>query len=232
MLFILQENYRVFLDINRYAGQWPWLDALMIFLANGLIFFWPIFLILLWGLPHPWRTHPLGSEQAGILQECRATVLWTPLACLLAYGFNLSIEQVIFEPRPFISHTVHLLVTHVADDSFPSDHTAVSFAIVGMMFFTFSWLLMQIAKKRTGLAGLQVWSNILVRRPLLFMGVALLFGCCIGIGRVFVGVHYPGDIIGGICSGCGAAAFITLLRRLLARPTETVLRFAERIRLT
>src|SRR3982074_499586 len=104
MLFILQENYRVFLDINRYAGQWPWLDALMIFLANRLIFFWPLFLIFLWGLPRPWRTHPLGSEKAGIIQEYRATVLWTPLACLLAYGFNLGIEQVIFEPRPFISH--------------------------------------------------------------------------------------------------------------------------------
>jgi undecaprenyl-diphosphatase len=226
MPFILQENYRVFLDINHYAGHWPWLDVLMIFCANILIFFWPVLLLLLWGLPRPWRTHPLGPEEAGIIQECRSTALWAPVACILAFAFNLIIENFIFEPRPFISHTVHLLVTHTADDSFPSDHVAVSFAIIGTLFFAIPWLLMRVTKKRT---GLQILSDSLVRRPLILMGIALLMGCCIGFARVYVGVHYPGDIIGGAISGCCAAAVITLLRRLLARPTEMILRFAERL---
>jgi undecaprenyl-diphosphatase len=232
MSLILQENYLIFLDINRYAGDWPWLDGLMIFLANILIFFWPLFLLALWGLPRPWRTRPLGEEEASILQECRATVLWAPLACVLAYGFNLAFEQVIFEPRPFVTHHVHLLVSHVADDSFPSDHVAVSFAIVGMILFTIPWLLMSVVKKQRGCTGWQALLDMLMRRPLVFMGIALLFGCSIAVARVFVGVHYPGDVIVGAFDGCCAAACITLIRRFFfVRPTEAVLRFIERMRL-
>ena len=54
---------------------------------------------------------------------------------------NLLIEQFVFEPRPFVTHKVHLLVGHAADSGFPSDHTAWSFAVIGMLLFTFVPLL-------------------------------------------------------------------------------------------
>lgn len=229
MSFLLHENYQFFLDINRYAGHWPWLDGVMIFFANTMIFFWPVFLLLLWGRPRAWRRHPLRPGEAAIIQECRATVLWIVGACLLAYAFNLGIEHWIFEPRPFVSHTVHLLLSHAADDSFPSDHTAVSFAIVGMLFFTFPALLFAAGRKRVEQEGRQRAFGLL--RPLLFMGTALVLACSIGLARVFVGVHYPGDILGGALSGLCAATVVTLMRRRLARPTDELIHLAERFRL-
>jgi undecaprenyl-diphosphatase len=231
MLFFLQENYHVFLDLNKFAGKSPLLDAVMIFCANTLIFLWPILLILLWGRPLSWRKRPLRPGEAEIVQECRSIVLWIAAACLLAYGFNLGIEHVIFEPRPFVAHPhhVHLLIFHPADDSFPSDHSAWSFAVVGMLLFSFPfWLLSAWRKRLTFLNTGGIMSLFL---PLVLMGIAVVMACSIGIARIFVGVHYPGDIVGGAVSGLLAAGIVTLLRHWLEKPTHAVLQLAQRFRL-
>ncbi len=228
MSTVIQFNYRLFQDINIHAGHLVWLDALMIFCANTLIFLWPLVLLMLWGRPLSWRKRPLRPGEAEMVRECRAVVLWTGVACLIAYGLNLLIEQVVFEPRPFVSHPVHLLVAHPADDSFPSDHAAWSFAVVGMLLFLFLPIFVATWRKRAewrrgGFAYLLL--------PLLLMGVALTIACSIGLARVFVGVHYPGDIAGGAFDGLVAAGIVTQVRYWLRRPTDAILRFAQGLHL-
>ena len=147
---LLQLNYMLFQEINAPAGSHPWFDALMIFCANSLIFFFPLLLIMVWGRPLKWRKRALLSGEAELLQERRALVLWVALACLLAFGLNLLIEQFVFEPRPFISHRVHLLVNHPADASFPSDHAAWSFAVVGMLLLLLLPPFIAAWRKRAG----------------------------------------------------------------------------------
>jgi len=67
--------------------------------------------------------------------------------------------------------------------------------------------------------------------PLLLMMLAIVMACVIGVARVFVGVHYPGDIIGGAITGTVSAAIVTTLRsRVFQRPTGVVLNFAQRLR--
>src|SRR5947209_12187200 len=145
---LTQLNYTLFQDINAHAGEFQGLDALMVFCANVLIFFWPIFLLIVWGIPLNWRRRALQPGEAEIVEERRAVVLWVAIACLLAYAINLLIEQFVFEPRPFVTHKVHLLVSHAADSGFPSDHTAWSFAVIGMLLFAFVPLLLAWQKKQ------------------------------------------------------------------------------------
>jgi undecaprenyl-diphosphatase len=201
----------------------------MIFCANALIFFWPIFLLFVWGTPLNWRRRALQSAEAEMVEERRAVVLWVAIACLLAYGINLLIEQFVFEPRPFVTHKVHLLVSHAADSGFPSDHAAWSFAVLGMLLFAFLPGYISTRRKRT--AKGQPFHRVLSRKPLVFIIVAFVIGCIIGLARIFVGVHYPGDILGGAIDGLAAAYIVTLLRRWLNRPTHTVLQFAHTLRL-
>lgn len=227
MTLLLQFNYALFQDINTYAGHWLWLDDFMIFCANNLIFLWPLLLLVLWGRPLSWRNRPLRPGEVEIAQESRSIVLWVGVACLLAYLLNLSIERFLFEPRPFISHHVHLLITHPADDSFPSDHTAWSFAVVGMLFFSLPRVWLAAATARLNFKQ-ERWLLLL---PLLLMGLALVIACTIGIARVFVGVHYPGDILGGAISGLLASVIVTWIRQRLQKPTQTVLQFANRLHL-
>lgn len=225
---LLQLNYRLFQLVNAPAGSHPILDALMIFSANSLIFLWPLLLLMVWGIPVSWRRRALRPGEAEIIQERRALVLWVAFACLLGYAINLMLEQFIFEPRPFISHKVHLLVAHAADASFPSDHSAWSFAVVGMLLFALFVPTINVLRTRRLRSGQVESGSLLV--PLLLLVAAIVIASVIGIARVYVGVHYPGDIIGGALDGLIAAFVITLLRHWLERPTHAVLRFAQSLR--
>jgi undecaprenyl-diphosphatase len=124
MSLLMQWNDALFQARNSHAGAYPWLDALMVWCANALIFCFLLVMLLMWGRPLNWRKQQLSAREQEILRERRAAVLWVAIACLAADAFNMVVEHLMFEPRPFISQHVHLLISHVADDSFPSDHTA------------------------------------------------------------------------------------------------------------
>lgn len=83
------------------------------------------------------------------------------------------IHLFLFEPRPYITNDILPLITHQADASFPSRHASISFA----MAFAFLYF-----KSKLGI-------------PILLMA------SWVGISRVYVGVHYPLDILGGFVVG-------------------------------
>lgn len=226
---LLQENYMLLQEINAPAGSHPLLDAIMVFCANSLIFFFPLVLLMVWGRPLSWRKRALRPDEANLLQERRALVLWVALACVLAYALNLLIEQFVFEPRPFISHKVHLLVSHAADASFPSDHAAWSFAVVGMLVLLLVPPFVAAWRKRTEGWRTSGFASIFV--PFLLLLLALVIACSIGLARIYVGVHYPSDILGGAIDGLIAACIVTGVGRWLSRPTNAVIRFAQTLRL-
>ncbi len=231
MSMLYHLNYVLFQDLNSQAGHYPWLDTLMIFCANYLIFFFPVILLLLWGIPLAWRHRPVSTEEAGLLQRRRAVVLWIAIACVLSFALNLLIEQFVFEPRPFITHKVHVLISHAPDASFPSDHTAWSFAVFSVLLFA---LLPSLLSARHGNAeGISTGTE---KRPsaglpLLLIVVSFVVACSIGLARVFVGVHYPGDVLGGALDGLLAGLIATVLLQVLSRPTNAVLQFARNVRL-
>lgn len=79
-----------------------------------------------------------------------------------------------FEPRPYITNGILPLISHTnADASFPSRHTSIAF-IMALPYFYY--------KSR--------WATILI-----------LLATWVGISRIYVGVHYPLDIIGGVLVG-------------------------------
>jgi membrane-associated phospholipid phosphatase len=80
--------------------------------------------------------------------------------------------------------------------SFPSDHAALFFAIV-----TGIWL----ANRRAGLFAL----------------VYVLIAIC--LPRLYVGIHYPSDIIAGALIGFGAVSLLSQWRTVWARPILRVL---------
>ncbi len=229
MSSILQLNYLLFQKINAPAGSHPFFDTAMIFCANLLIFCWPLLLLLVWGVPLNRRKRALSPVEAELLAQRRSVVLWVAFACLLAYAFNLLLEQFIFEPRPFVSHMAHQLITHPADASFPSDHSAWSFAVFGMLLFVLIPAMLSTLRRRS-IDGHQSTSSSLIV-PALLLIIAFVIACTIGVARIYVGVHYPGDILGGAIDGLIAALLITLLSRWLRKPTHAVLRFAHRLRL-
>ncbi len=88
------------------------------------------------------------------------------LAIILARLFG-SIFQ---DPRPFVSDHIRPLITHAADNGFPSDHTLLTMAIAGSVF---------VYNKKLGI----------------FLAI---ISTLVGLSRVLAGVHHVIDIIGAI----------------------------------
>lgn len=116
-------------------------------------------------------------------QTIKRIALMCLLSLLIADGIALILKNIICEPRPFITFgNVHLLVVEDDPFSFPSGHTTSTFAVVGFLVF----------KLRN-----KLWSVILI-----------LFGIVIGFSRIYVGVHYPLDVIAGMILGVLTAYFL------------------------
>lgn len=143
---------------------------------------------------------PAGGAGRALNQRVAAVAA---LAVLLALGVGSALGRLHQEARPFVSDSAtRLLVPHAADNGFPSDHAVLSFA----------------------LAGAIVWWRRLVG------GVVLAAAVLVGIARVYVGVHWPSEIVAGAAIGFAAGMLAartvpwwTGLQRSLARFLPPVL---------
>jgi undecaprenyl-diphosphatase len=117
------------------------------------------------------------------------------LSVLGAQLLSSSLKYLIARPRPeLVPH-----FSHVFSASFPSGHSMLSTAV----YLTLGALLARI---QTSLA---IKAYIL--------GWALLLPALVGLSRVYVGVHWPTDVLGGWAGGAAWAALCWLLARWLQR---------------
>ncbi|WP_444912894.1 undecaprenyl-diphosphatase [Microbulbifer sp. PAAF003] len=94
------------------------------------------------------------------------------LSVLLGMLMSYIISIFYYHSRPFVNNLGTQLVEHAPDSSFPSDHTTFIFSIAIVLLFN----------KSTRVIG----------------AVLCLLSVVSGLSRVFVGVHYPLDILGAI----------------------------------
>ena len=139
----------------------PFLDKIMAFITRlgdaGII--WIVLSIVLLLIP---KTRKSGAVMV-------AALVVDVLLC------NIVLKNLVARTRPYDVNTgVHLLVAKLHDYSFPSGHTAASFASVTALY----------------LAGeKKLWK------------FALALACLIAISRLYLYVHYPTDVLGGILFG-------------------------------
>jgi undecaprenyl-diphosphatase len=117
----------------------------------------------------------------------------------LALLIAQAIGRVWHRDRPFATHPdAHVWGSRSHDPSFPSDHASAAFGI-GFAVFLFDRVVGSI-----------------------FIAAATF----ISAGRVFVGAHYPADVLAGALVGLGAALLIVRV----ARPViDRAVRLVERI---
>lgn len=120
-----------------------------------------------------------------------AGLVWAPLAAGIALLVNIPIRGFVERPRPFVEHKgIEVLVAGKTDFSFVSDHSTMAMAI-GVGIF--------VVHRKFGIAGL---------------ALALLEGIC----RVYMGVHYPTDVIGGFALGTAVTLLLAPVAMALLTP--------------
>jgi len=125
-----------------------------------------------------------------------AGVLWSLLAGGLAVLVNIPIRAFVQRPRPSVDHDgLDVLVHGGHYYSFVSDHAAVAGAMAVGLF---------MVSRAVGLA-------------------ALLLALAEGFTRVYLGVQYPTDVIGGFALGAATALLLAPLGlAVLTRATTSL----------
>lgn len=163
---------------NFFNQPWlgkPGLDKLMMFISglgnNGFIWITLATLFLLVGnRKKPWRT-------------------WGALL-LLCLGANAFVCNGVLKPlvariRPYDLLGYEVLVPHLSDFSFPSGHTAASFAAATVIY---------AMNKKWGVA-------------------AYIFAAVMGLSRLYLGVHFPTDVLAGAFFGWAVAKITIFVYR-------------------
>jgi undecaprenyl-diphosphatase len=153
---------------------------------------------------HTWLAHAVNVfETYGVVLYAAAViVLWLAtrpgeerrwklaslaggISAFVALAINQVIAQFWHRPRPYESHPAVYHLTQSHDPSFPSDHASAAFGIAfGILFLD----------RRAGK---------------FFLAIAVL----IAAGRVFIGAHYPGDVLAGVFVGALAGALVAIAGR-------------------
>lgn len=120
-----------------------------------------------------------------------AGVLWAGLGASIALVLNIPIRGLVERPRPFVDHRdLEVLVHGKTDFSFASDHATLAAAVAVGLF---------LVSRRLG-------------------ALALLVALLQGVARVYVGVHYPTDVIGGFALGTATSLLLAPLAMALLTP--------------
>lgn len=119
--------------------------------------------------------------------------LWIVLLLLLSVGMADYTASGIFKPlfhrvRPcFALDGVRLLIDQSHSFSFASSHAANSTAIATLIWIFF-------------------WRGELIDK--LFAVTMIAYAAMVSFSRIYVGVHYPGDVLGGMVIGLVSASLI------------------------
>ncbi|MEI3229356.1 MAG: phosphatase PAP2 family protein [Lachnospiraceae bacterium] len=88
---------------------------------------------------------------------------------------NMILKNLVARTRPYeVLEDLKALIPPPVDTSFPSGHTGSSFAC--------AWVLYRRLPKKYGIP-------------------AVILATCIALSRLYVGVHYPSDVLCGLISG-------------------------------
>jgi len=152
-------NKTLFIYLNSLADSDLSKNIVFLF-ADSPIFFIPIFLII------AWIYYRKQNDKKNILLYIfYSTILWISFSLLIQHFIQID------RPEIYIQNAWNLLLKHIPDASFPSDHATISTAFVTSLFYT-------NYKK--------IWY------------IFLPFIIIMDVSRIIAWVHWPFDIVAWI----------------------------------
>ncbi|BCU56276.1 undecaprenyl-diphosphate phosphatase [Enterobacter kobei] len=132
----------------------------------------------------------------------RQLVIKMGMAIVVSLTVSWVMGHVFPHDRPFVDGVGYNFLHHAPDDSYPSDHGTVAFTFALAFLF---WH--------------RLWSGTVL------MGVALL----IAWSRVYLGVHWPLDMLGGLLVGISGCLSAQMLWQAFGQSLYAALQRAYRL---
>lgn len=168
--------------VNQFAGESPVLDSVILHISNNHLLKGGATVLILWYL---WF-------QKGKKNKNRPAIILTFLGCFITI-FLARVLQLFLPYRyrpihePPADYILPINMPHdyaVGMSSFPSDHAALFFALAGGVY---------LVSKKLGLFTL-LYAFVIICLP-----------------RIFLGLHYPSDILGGAIVGISVIVILNYL---------------------
>jgi undecaprenyl-diphosphatase len=150
-------------------------DTLIAWLANYLLWVMAVVAVVFW----------LRNENRSGKVELAASAV---VGLVLTFALIKLLAHLHSDPRPFVQNPhLHPLISHSADNGFPSDHSAI--------------------------AGL-IATLVALRNRVWGLGLAVL-AIVVAVARVAAHVHHVQDVVAGLAIGAAGAVIATLLMRFV-----------------
>lgn len=161
----LSWSQKLFLRINKTVGKRPWLDKIMYFCGQWLIFVLAVCAALSVGFEY-------------LRSGSYYLIIVAALAFFITYILSYVTAMIFHHPRPIreLPHVKELIIPIENWKSFPSDHTIAAILFTLIIFVVFD---------ETSFETIS-------------FAISSTLAVLIMSGRVYCGVHYPRDILGGI----------------------------------
>lgn len=176
-------------DVNRFAVHTAWLHGIMKVYAVYGVGLFAVLVLAAW-----WYARSEANPPRAV-----AAAIWAAAGTLIAVALNQIIVKAVARPRPYLTlRGVEVLVSRSTDYSFPSDHAVTAGAAV---------------------AGLWIIAHQGGRPASWLAAFGTVLALLLAFARVYVGAHYPGDVVAGLLIGSA----ISLLGWLAVRPILAVI---------
>jgi undecaprenyl-diphosphatase len=125
-----------------------------------------------------------------VLRKRKPEAWWYTTAALSGWALYALAKLAVHRPRP---HVVSRLMHGGGWYSYPSGHSMLAPIVFGLGIIVWA----------------APWPSAALRRSALMLAALIAIG--IGFSRVYVGVHYPSDVVGGLLLGTAWSGFWLLL---------------------
>ncbi len=132
----------------------------------------------------------------------RRALVGAAVAGAVGLVMNQAIGWVWQHPRPFVMGIGHTYLSHAPDSSFPSDHLTLIWSVAFAL----------VLEQRTRVVGV----------------CTALLGLFVAWARIFLGVHYPMDMVGAAVVATVSAWLVTRQMPWLVVPAYRVARCVHR----
>jgi membrane-associated phospholipid phosphatase len=192
-------NTSIYLDINRFARQTAWAHGFMHAYALwlGLVLLAALFVVT-YGVC--WWARAVRAT---------AFLVLGGIGTIVALGLNQVVGHAAQELRPYATHPqVLVLVGKTNDYAFPSDHAVVAGALVTSILSA----LILARRSRPDSAPTGAPSRPAAASAVVIAAVAVVLALFLCFARIYVGAHYPGDVVAGLLLGAVVVGAVSLLR--------------------
>jgi len=196
-------NTRLYLDLNRVSRQTAWAHGFMHAYALwlGLTLMAAVFLVayaLAW-----WRRDV----------HAAALLVVGGVGTVVALGLNQLVGHDAGELRPYDTYRHALvLVAKAHDFAFPSDHATVAGALFVSVLLVVRRSGSRAPGRAAGAPGMPGSRPRATGSMVVLAAVAAVVCLFLLFARVYVGAHYPGDVVAGVLLGGAVVLLVSVMR--------------------